>query len=65
MFPVFLFQIVVALIVVGLLLWVSSQIPMDPLIQKMVRIICVVFLVLWLCWWMIGLGGSTGLLYRR
>jgi len=43
-----LIQLVVALIVVGLLLWVVSQIPMDPTIARIIRVVVIVCVVLYL-----------------
>jgi len=48
MFPAFLIQIVFVLIIVGLLLWVVQQIPMDPTIAKIIRVVVVVVVCLWL-----------------
>lgn len=41
-------QLIVALVVVGLLLWVLSQIPMDPTIARIIRVVVIVFVALWL-----------------
>ncbi len=43
-----LLQIVVALAIVGLLLWVIQQIPMDATIAKIIRVVVIVFVSLWL-----------------
>jgi hypothetical protein len=43
-----LISILVALIIAGLILWVVGQIPLDPWIQKIIRVVVVVFVVLWL-----------------
>lgn len=43
-----LISIVVALVIVGLLLWVISQIPMDPVIARIIRVVVIVVVVLWL-----------------
>lgn len=43
-----LISIVVTLIVAGLLLWVVSQIPMDPTIARIIRVVVIVFVVLYL-----------------
>ncbi len=48
MFPAFLIQIVFVLIIVGLLLWVVQQIPMDATIAKIIRVVVVVVVCLWL-----------------
>ena len=44
-----LVQIVVALIVVGVLLWaVNSLIPMDPKIKQILNVVVVIAVLLWL-----------------
>jgi len=44
-----LVTIVIALIVVGVLLWlVNTYIPMDPKIKKIINIVVLVVVVLWL-----------------
>lgn len=40
--------IIVALVLVGLALWVVGQIPMDPAIARILRVVVIVLLVLWL-----------------
>lgn len=65
MFPAFLLQLVVVLIICGLLLWIVQQIPMDAAISRIIRVVVIVFVVLWLCWFLLGLAGSPGPLFRR
>lgn len=48
MFPMVLIQVLVVLIIVGLILWAVSQIPMDPIIARIIRVVVVVFVCLWL-----------------
>ena len=43
-----LIQIIVALIIVGLLLWVVEQIPMDATIARIIRVVVIVAVVLYL-----------------
>jgi len=43
-----LIQLVVALVICGLLLWVVSQIPMDPTIARIIRVVVIAFVVLYL-----------------
>jgi hypothetical protein len=43
-----LISIIVVLVLVGLALWVVGQIPMDPTIARILRVVVVVALVLWL-----------------
>jgi hypothetical protein len=35
-------------VIVGLLLWVVGQIPMDPTVARILRVVVIVALVLWL-----------------
>lgn len=42
-----LITIVVTLVIVGLLLWVVEQIPMDPTITRIIRVVVIVIAVLW------------------
>jgi hypothetical protein len=41
-------QVVVALAIVGLLLWVVEQIPMDATIARIIRVVVIVAVCLWL-----------------
>lgn len=43
-----LIQLIVALVIVGLLLWVVSQIPMDPTIARIIRVVVIVVVVIYL-----------------
>jgi hypothetical protein len=43
-----LISIIVALVLVGLALWVVGQIPMDPTVARILRVVVIVALVLWL-----------------
>jgi len=44
-----LIQIIVALIVVGVLLWLlNSMIPMDANIKKIINVVVIIVVVLWL-----------------
>lgn len=43
-----LVSIIVPLVIVGLVLWVISQIPMDPTIARIIKVVVVVFVCLWL-----------------
>ena len=58
-----LITIVVTLAVVGLILWAITQIPMDPTIARVIRILVVVFVCLWLLQ-QLGLLGSFDLRLR-
>ncbi len=41
-------EIVIVLCIVGLLLWIVSQIPMDPTIARIIRVVVIVIVCLWL-----------------
>lgn len=43
-----LIELIVALIVIGLLLWVVQMLPIDPAIMQIIRVVMVIFVVLWL-----------------
>ena len=44
-----LLSLVVALIVIGLLLWVvESLLPIDPTIKRIIHVVVILFVVLWL-----------------
>jgi hypothetical protein len=54
LFPAFLIQLVIVLVVVGLALWIISMIPMDPVILRMIRIVLIVGVCLWLLYLLSG-----------
>jgi len=58
MFPPFLISLIVGLVVVGLVLWVLGQIPIDPAIQRIIRVVIIVCVVLWLLSVLLGWGGG-------
>jgi hypothetical protein len=60
MFPSFLIQIIVVLIVVGLLLWIVQQIPMDATIARIIRVVIIVAVALWLISLLLGYLPSSG-----
>ena len=64
MIPVFLIQIVIVLIIVGLILWAVTQIPMDPAIARIIRVIVIVCVVIWLLCALMGYAGAP-LVFRR
>jgi hypothetical protein len=41
MFPAFLLQLIVVLVIVGLILWALGQIPMDPAISRIIRAVVI------------------------
>lgn len=67
MFPGFLIQLLVVLIVVGLLLWVIQQIPMDAAIARVIRVVVIVVVCIWLLYFLVGYlpAGSWGPPLRR
>jgi hypothetical protein len=53
--PFALINIVVALVIVGLVLWAVQQIPMDPAIAKIIRVIVIVVVCIYLLYFLLGL----------
>jgi hypothetical protein len=64
-FPAFLIQIVVVLLIVGLILWAITQIPMDATIARIIRVVVVVCVVIWLLYALLGMSGSGPVFPRR
>jgi hypothetical protein len=64
-----LIQIIAALVIVGLILWVIQQIPMDPTIARIIRVIVIVVVCLWLVMLLLSIAGGGFTLfpppYRR
>lgn len=54
-------SILVALIIVGLLLWVVNQLPLDPTIKRIIHVIAIVICVLYV---LQALGLLTGIRFR-
>jgi len=63
MFPAALINLVIALVVVGILLWALSQFSIDPFITKMIRVILVVVISLYVLFTVAGLFGYSGGFY--
>ena len=61
MFPPFFLSLIVGLVIVGLVLWLLSQIPMDPAIRQIIRAVVIVCVVLWLLSILLGYGGGLAL----
>ncbi len=59
MFPAPLINIVIALVVVGIILWALSQFSIDPFIAKMIRVIVVVVISIWVLYMLAGLLGGA------
>lgn len=63
MFPISaLLSLLVALLIVGVILWGASQIPMDPTIARVIRVVVVVVVCIWLIYFLFGLLGGGPLL---
>lgn len=52
-----LISIVIGLAIVGLVLWAITQFPIDPTIAKLIRVVIVVFAVIYLLYVLQGLLG--------
>lgn len=57
--PVFLIQIVICLVIVGVVLWAISQFPIDPAIGNLIRVVVVVFVAIWLLYALLGMAGAV------
>lgn len=60
-----LIYIVVMLVVVGLILWAIQQFPMDPTIARLIRVVVVVFAVIFLLYYLLGSLPPAYSPYRR
>jgi hypothetical protein len=58
MFPAFLIQLLIVLLIAGLILWAISQFPLDPTIVRMVRVIIIVVVVIYLIYALVPLLGG-------
>jgi len=68
MFPAPLIGILVALVIVGILLWALSQFPIDPTIAKFIRVIVIVVVAIWCLYLLVGLlggGAPNGFYFNR
>ena len=63
--PYGLINILVVLVIAGLLLWAISQIPMDPVIAKIIRVVVIVFVCIYLLYWLVGMLPAGGLYLPR
>lgn len=43
-----LISLIIALVLIGLVLWAISLLPLDPAIHQIIRVVAIVFVVLWL-----------------
>jgi len=48
MFPGFLIEILIVLLIVGLILWALGQFPIDPVIARVIRVVIIVVVCIWL-----------------
>jgi len=59
MFPMFLIQIILVLLVVGILLWGLAQIPaIDATVKQFIRIAVIVVTAIWLVYVLAGVLGA-------
>jgi hypothetical protein len=58
----FLFELIIALVIVGLLLWLLQMVPMDPALARIIRILVIAAVIIWLLY---VLGGVLGLAPHR
>jgi hypothetical protein len=70
MFPAILVQVLIALLIIGVVLWALSQFPIDPMIAKLIRVIIIVVVAIWLIYLLASIlpsfgGPYGGSLYRR
>lgn len=67
MFPGFLIEIVIVLVIVGLILWVLQQIPMDATVARIIRVVVIVCVCIWLLYVLVGFlpAGAGFYPYRR
>ncbi len=63
MFPAPLIGILIALVVVGILLWALGQFPIDPTIARFIRVIVIVVVAIWCLYLLAGLLGGGGTFY--
>lgn len=61
--PFPLVPIVVTLLIVGIVLWAITQIPMDAAIARIIRVIVIVFVAIWLIYLLAGMFGTGPVFY--
>lgn len=59
MFPLPLVEILIALIIVGVLLWALTKFPIDPAIANLIRVVVIVVVAIWVCYVLLGIAGGT------
>lgn len=55
MFPAFLIQILIVLLIAGLILWAVSQFPIDATIARIIRVVIIVVVCIWLIYALAGM----------
>jgi hypothetical protein len=60
MFPGFLIEIIIVLVVIGLAMWILQQIPMDATIARIIRVVLIVAVAIWLLYILVGLLPAGG-----
>lgn len=58
MFPLPLVEIIIALVIVGVLLWALTKFPIDPTIANLIRVIVIVVVAIWVCYILLGMAGG-------
>jgi hypothetical protein len=62
MFPLPLIEIVVALVIVGIILWALTQFPMDAMIARLIRVLVIVIVAIWVCYVLLGMASGHPLM---
>ncbi len=52
--------LIVGLVIVGLILWVLEQIPMDATIARIIRVVIIVVACIWLLQFLLAMFGGGG-----
>lgn len=60
MFPVVLIQLIVALIIVGLALYILNIVPLDATLKQIIRAVIIVVICIWLLYFLVGFMPSGG-----
>jgi hypothetical protein len=58
MFPPFLLSLIIALVIVGVALYILSIIPMDATIKQVIRVIVIVVVAVWILSLLLHIGGG-------
>lgn len=61
----FLVEVIVALLIVGLIIWLLGYLPIDPKIRQIITVILVVVIIIWALYFLLGVLPSGGLSFRR